>query len=59
VLRTTVDIVRKPAGQKGFALLPKRWVVERTLAWITGYRRLARDYERRADSEVPWVWWRP
>jgi transposase len=36
----------KPAGQRGFAVIPRRWAVERTLAWITAHRRLARDYER-------------
>ena len=46
MLRTVVEIVRKPAGQRGFAVLPRRWVVERTLAWLTAHRRLARDYER-------------
>ncbi|WP_433475383.1 IS5 family transposase [Spirillospora sp. CA-142024] len=45
-LRTTIHIVRKPADQKGFAVLPRRWAVERTLAWLTAHRRLARDYER-------------
>jgi hypothetical protein len=43
---TTVEIVRKPAEQRGFAVHPKRWVVERSLAWLTAHRRLARDYER-------------
>jgi transposase len=46
MLRMTVDIVRKPDWQRGFVVHPKRWVVERTLAWLTAYRRLARDYER-------------
>lgn len=41
----TVEIVRKIAGQVGFALLPRRWVVERFLAWINRNRRLARDFE--------------
>ncbi|MEH1031556.1 IS5 family transposase [Micromonospora profundi] len=45
-LRTTLEIVRKPADQRGFAVHPRRWVVERTLAWLTACRRLARDYER-------------
>ncbi|MEU7778807.1 transposase [Micromonospora parva] len=45
LLRTTVEIVRKPANQKGFVVHPRRWVVERTLAWLTAHRRLARDYE--------------
>jgi transposase len=46
VLRTTLEIVRKPAGQKGFVLIPRRWPVERTFAWLTSHRRLVRDYER-------------
>ncbi len=49
-LHMTIDIVRKPDGQRGFEVHRKRWVVERTLAWLTANRRLARDYER--DPEV-------
>ncbi len=45
-LRTTLHIVRKPADQRGFAVIPRRWAVERTFAWLTAHRRLARDYER-------------
>lgn len=41
-----VAIVSKKQGQQGFEVLPRRWVVERTLAWLTRQRRLARDYER-------------
>jgi transposase len=37
-------------GQKGFQVLPKRWVVERTFTWISRYRRLAWDYERLAAT---------
>ena len=37
-------VLREP-GQKGFAVLPKRWIVERTLAWLTQCRRLSKDYE--------------
>ena len=47
-----LEIVRKPPGQKGFAVLPWRWIVERTFAWISRQRRLrttARDHGR-ADS---------
>ena len=39
-------LVHKPEGQRGFSVLPKRWIVERTLAWFGGYRRLSKDYER-------------
>ena len=56
-LATVVHIVRKPEGQKGFSVLPRRWAVERTLAWITAHRRLARDYERNpAHSEAMIRW---
>ncbi len=46
ILRTTLHIVRKPADQRGFAVIPRRWAVERSFAWLTAHRRLARDYER-------------
>jgi transposase len=46
ILRTSIEIVRKPKDEKGFAVIPRRWAVERTLAWLTAHRRLARDYER-------------
>jgi putative transposase len=45
-----LDIVRRPAGSKGFVLLPKRWVRERTFAWFGRCRRHSKDYERRTDS---------
>jgi putative transposase len=35
---------------KGFAVLPKRWIVERTFAWLNRYRRLSKDYETLVDS---------
>lgn len=45
----TLEVVRKMADQKGFQLLPRRWVVERTFGWMMRWRRLVRDYERRCD----------
>jgi transposase len=45
ILRTTLHIVRKPADQRGFAVIPRRWAVERSFAWLTAHRRLACDYE--------------
>lgn len=45
-----LEIVSRPPGVKGFVLLPKRWVVERTFAWLGRSRRLSKDYERRLDS---------
>jgi transposase len=56
-LRTTVSIVRKPADQKGFAVLPRRWAVERTYAWLTNHRRLARDYERHPAISEAMIRW--
>ena len=40
-----IDVVGRPAGSKGFVKLPRRWVVERTFAWLGRYRRNSRDYE--------------
>jgi transposase len=56
-LRTIVHVVRKPEGQKGFAVIPRRWAVERTLSWITAHRRLARDYERRPATSEAMIRW--
>ncbi len=41
----TLEIVHRPEDAKGFQVLPRRWVVERTFGWLGRYRRLARDYE--------------
>ena len=48
--RFRLEIVRPKEGQKGFAVQPRRWVVERTFGWLGRYRRLARHYERKTDS---------
>jgi len=45
-----LEVVSRPIGAKGFVLLHKRWVVERTIAWLGRARRLSKDYERRTDS---------
>ena len=42
----------RPEGARGFVLLPKRWVVERTFAWLSRARRLSKDYERRTDTSA-------
>lgn len=44
-VKTVLEIVSPPPHQKGFVLLPRRWVVERTFAWFGHYRRLSKDYE--------------
>jgi putative transposase len=46
----TLEVVKKPEDQKGFVVLPRRWVVERTLAWLGKYRRLSKDYEVSTSS---------
>jgi len=51
--RFRLRVVLRPKEQKGFAVLPRRWVVERTLAWLNHHRRLSKDYEgQEATSEA-------
>ncbi|WP_327586814.1 transposase [Nonomuraea sp. NBC_00507] len=57
VLATTLYIVRKAPGQMGFAVIARRWVVERSLAWLTSHRRLARDYERHSANSEAMIRW--
>lgn len=45
-----LEVVRLPEARKGFVLLPRRWVVERSFAWTARCRRLARDYERLPET---------
>ncbi|MGI8870737.1 MAG: IS5 family transposase [Mycobacteriales bacterium] len=57
MLHIVLEIVKKPAGQRTFEVLPRRWVVERTLSWLVRCRRLARDYERmpsHAEAMIKW-----
>ncbi len=56
-LKLDVEIVKRPAGSHTFEVLPRRWVVERTLAWITSSRRCARDYERLPAHHEAAVYW--
>lgn len=53
----TISVVPRPRGGTGFQVLPRRWVVERTLAWTTRRRRAARDYERLPDHHEAVVQW--
>jgi len=46
----TVTIVKRVAGEKGFVVLPRRWVVERTFGWLGRYRVLSKDYEQLPES---------
>ena len=50
-----LEIVERPKGQKGFVTLPRRWVVERTFAWLGLCRRLSKDYEALPESSEAWV----
>lgn len=52
-----MQIVAKLAGQIGFQVLPRRWVVERTLSWISRCRRTVRDYERLPEHHAAIVQW--
>ena len=45
-----LEVVKLPEAKKGFVLLPRRWVVERSFGWMARFRRLARDYERLAST---------
>jgi transposase len=58
-LGITIEVVEQPADArgKGFQVLPRRWVVERTHAWITRRRRCARDYERLPAHHAAWIHW--
>lgn len=55
-LQAEIEIVLKLGDQKGFQVLPKRWVIERTNAWISRNRRMARDYERLAQSSEAFIY---
>jgi putative transposase len=52
----TLEVVRRPATAQGFVVLPKRWVVERTLAWLSQYRRLAKDFERLIENSTTYLY---
>ena len=51
----TLEIVKRSDAAKGFVLLPRRWVVERTFAWLGRCRRLAKDWEKSIESATAWT----
>ena len=56
-LGLVVEVVRRSDDARGFEVLPRRWVVERTFAWFLRSRRLVRDYERRPETGEAVIWW--
>ncbi|CAM3681198.1 hypothetical protein DESA109040_19750 [Deinococcus saxicola] len=52
----TLEIIKRSDKAKGFQVLPRRWVVERSLAWLTRSRRLSRDYEGRCHTFASWCY---
>jgi len=50
-----IEIVKRPDGISGFQVLAKRWVVERTLAWLSRCRRLAKAFEATISSATAWL----
>jgi putative transposase len=54
--KVRLDIVKRPEGTKGFLLLPKQWIVERTVGWFGRYRRLAQDYEYLTQTGKAMIW---
>ncbi|MFJ8589677.1 transposase [Streptomyces sp. NPDC093595] len=56
-LALTLEIVKRSDDAKGFVVLPRRWVVERTLSWICRRRRRVRDYERLPEHHEAMVKW--
>jgi putative transposase len=51
-----LSIIKRSDDTKGFEILPRRWVVERTLAWLGRYRRLSKDYEYLTDTSEAMVY---
>jgi putative transposase len=50
------EIVKRPEGAKGFVIQAKRWIVERTLGWLNGYRRLSKDDEATTESSETMIY---
>jgi putative transposase len=51
-----LEIVKRNDDVKGFVVLPRRWVVERTFSWLNRNRRLSKDYERKVESSEAWIY---
>jgi putative transposase len=55
-VRWTLSIVKRPKQATGFVVLPKRWIVERTFAWLGQYRRHSRDYEELPETSEAMIY---
>lgn len=53
--RWTIQVVKRSDTAKGFEVIPHRWVVERSFAWLGRNRRLAKDFERSIESATAWL----
>lgn len=53
--RWTLEIIRRPNDATGFNILPRRWVVERTFAWLTRNRRLTKGFEALIETATAWL----
>ncbi|BBH70744.1 hypothetical protein ACTI_74290 [Actinoplanes sp. OR16] len=56
-LDLTFKVVKKPPNQVGFKVLPRRWILERSLSWLMRARRNARDYERLTEHSEAHITW--
>jgi putative transposase len=52
----TVEVVGGEKPPSGFVVQPRRWVVERTFAWLSKCRRLSKDYEEQPETSTAWIW---
>ncbi len=50
-----LEVVKRSDQARGFVVLPKRWIVERTFGWLNRHRRLSKDYERKEDSAEAFI----
>ena len=50
------EVIKRSDKAQGFVVLPRRWVVERTFAWLTQSRRLSKDYEVLPESSEAWIY---
>lgn len=56
-LGITIEIVTRADDQVGFQVQPRRWVVERSIAWANRCRRVSKDYERHVINSAAWIYW--